>query len=323
MSTVSLVNERRSIREQIAIYALPIALVALIVFFSLSSSAFLTVRNIVNIFRQVSIVGICAMGMTFVILTGGIDLSVGSVLGVSVVTCASLMVAGLSPILAILISLVAGVVIGFLVGVFVNEVGIPPLITTLGFMTALRGVAFRITNGLPVYDFPDSFAVIGQGYVGVIPVPVIIMMVVVVVCVVVLNRTKFGRHVYGLGGNEEATRLSGVDVKRTKYTIYMLEGLLAALAGVVLLSRVNSGQPAAGQGYEMDIITGVVLGGVSISGGSGRIGGVVVGVLLMGVLTNGMILMNVDEYSQWMVKGLVLVAAVSLDTIASRRGATA
>ena len=145
------------------------------------------------------------------------------------------------------------------------------------------------------------------------------MLAVFIIGFILLNKTRFGRYVYGLGGNEEATRLSGVNVKLTKYKIYILEGFLAALAGVVLLSRVNSGQPKAGQGYEMDIITAVVLGGVSIAGGSGKITGVITGVLLMGVLTNGMILSNVDEYSQWIVKGAVLLAAVSMDALAHRQ----
>lgn len=300
-------------KHQLSKYAIPLALVLLIVIFSFTSDAFLTSRNILNILRQVSIVGICAVGMTFVILTGGIDLSVGSVIGVSVVTCSSLMVNGTHPVIAVLLSLLVGVFIGLINGVFINEIGIPPLITTLAMMTALRGIAYKVTAGLPVYGFPKSFAVIGQGYLWIIPVPVIIMIIVFFIGYVLISKTRFGRYVYGIGGNEEATRLSGINVKSTKYKIYMLESLLAALAGIVLLSRVNSGQPKAGEGYEMDIITAVVLGGVSIAGGTGKITGVITGVLLMGVLTNGMILINVDEYTQWIIKGTVLLLAVSLD----------
>lgn len=300
-------------------FAIPIALGILIIIFSLLSPSFLTSRNIINIFRQVSIVGICAVGMTFVILTGGIDLSVGSVIGVAVVSCASMMVAGIHPVAASIFSLLIGMVLGLIQGVFINEVGIPPLITTLAFMTGLRGIAYKTTAGLPVYGFPESFSFLGQGYIGIIPVPVIIMVISFIAGYILLNKTRFGRYVYGIGGNEEATRLSGINVKLTKYKIYLLESFLAALAGIVLLSRVNSGQPKAGQGYEMDIITAVVLGGVSIAGGSGKITGVITGVLLMGVLTNGMILINVDEYSQWIVKGVVLLAAVSLDQLSHRK----
>lgn len=300
-------------------YGIPIALLCLIIFFSLSSDAFLTSRNILNILRQVSIVGICAVGMTMVILTGGIDLCVGSVIGVSVVTTASLMVAGIPPVFAIAISLAVGVGIGLVNGFFINVIAIPPLITTLAMMTALRGVAYKITDGLPVYGFPESFAYIGQGYFLGIPVPVLIMAAIFAIGYIVLHKTRFGRHLYGIGGNEEAARLSGVNVKLTKYKLYATEGFLAALAGIVLLSRVNSGQPKAGAGYEMDIITAVVLGGVSIMGGSGRITGVITGVLLMGVLTNGMILTNVDEFTQWIVKGAVLLLAVSFDQFSKRR----
>ncbi|MDC7233535.1 MAG: ABC transporter permease [Spirochaetales bacterium] len=310
--------DRKKIVDGLSRFAIPIALGVLIVIFSIMSSSFLTSRNIINIFRQVSIVGICAVGMTFVILTGGIDLSVGSVIGVAVVSASSLMVAGVHPVAASIFALLIGVVLGVIIGFFINEVGVPPLITTLAFMTALRGVAYTTTKGLPVYGFPESFAFLGQGYIGGIPVPVIIMILVFIGGYILLNKTKFGRYVYGIGGNEEATRLSGINVKLTKYKIYILESFLASLAGIVLLSRVNSGQPKAGQGYEMDIITAVVLGGVSIAGGSGKITGVITGVLLMGVLTNGMILINVDEYSQWIVKGVVLLAAVSLDQMSHR-----
>ncbi len=300
-------------------YAIVIALFALIVIFSILSDSFLTGRNLMNILRQVAVVGICAVGMTTVILTGGIDLSVGSIIGVSVTATASMMVMGVPPAIAVIITLIIGAFIGILNAVFINEVGIPPLITTLATMTALRGVAYKLTDGMPVYGFPESFAVLGQGYFLGIPVPVIIMIFVFILGYILLNKTRFGRYVYGIGGNEEACRLSGVNVNLTRYKIYILEGFLAALAGIVLLSRVNSGQPKAGTGYEMDIITAVLLGGVSIFGGVGRIGGVITGVILMGVLTNGMILINVDEYSQWIVKGAVLLAAVSMDHITNRR----
>lgn len=300
-------------------YAILLALIALTLFFAITADGFVSSRNILNILRQVSIVGICAVGMTGVILTGGMDLSVGSVIGVSVVTTASLMVAGVNPFIASMASLLIGVVIGAANAVFINEVGIPPLITTLATMITLRGVAYTITGGLPVFGFPESFSVLGQGHIWIIPIPVIIMVAAFGFGYMLLNRMRFGRHVYGIGGNEEATRLSGVNVKRVKYTLYMLEGLLAALAGVVLLSRVNSGQPRAGTGYEFDIITAVLLGGVSIFGGVGRITGVIIGVVLMGVLSNGMILLNVDEYTQQIVKGLVLLSAVGFDQLTKRK----
>ena len=183
----------------------------------------------------------------------------------------------------------------------------------------MRGVAFIISGGLPVFGFPSTFAKLGQGYLWIVPVPVIIMVVIFALGFLLLNSTRFGRYVYGVGGNEEATRLSGVGVKSIKYLVYAISGFLSGLAGIVLLSRINSGQPKAGTGYEMDVVTAVVLGGVSINGGEGKIGFVVVGVLIMGVLTNGMILMNINEYVQWVVKGLVLVAAVGFDRLSQQR----
>ena len=312
-------KRRRGVRFDLSRHAIFFALVALTLFFAVTANGFVSSRNILNILRQVSIVGICAVGMTGVVLTGGMDLSVGSVIGVSVVTTASLMVAGVNPLLASLASLIIGVLIGATNAVFINEVGIPPLITTLATMITLRGVAFTITGGLPVFGFPESFSILGQGHLGVIPIPVLIMIAAFAFGYILFNRTRFGRHVYGIGGNEEATRLSGVNIKRVKYTLYMLEGLLAALAGIVLLSRVNSGQPRAGTGYEFDIITAVLLGGVSIFGGVGRVTGVIVGVVLMGVLSNGMILLNIEEFTQQIVKGLVLLAAVGFDQLTKRK----
>ena len=309
-----------NLKNIISKYGIFVALLLLIVFFSISSKAFLTPDNIINILRQVAVIGICAVGMTFVILTGGIDLSVGSIIGVAGVLCAKLMVMGMDPVIASIASMAVGCALGLLNGFLINEMLIPPLIATLGTMTSLRGVAYLITKGLPIYGFPASFTGLGQGYVWIIPIPVIIMAIVFVAGYVVLNRTVFGRYVYGIGGNEEASRLSGVDIKKVKYAVYAIGGFLASLAGVVLVSRVNSGQPKAGDGYEMSIITAVVLGGVSIVGGAGSIMGVIMGVMIMGVLSNGMILMNVDDYYQRIVTGAVLLAAVALDQLSKKKG---
>ena len=304
-------------------YGIFLALIILVVFFSLTSQTFLTADNLINILRQVAIIGICSAGMTFIIITAGIDISAGSIIGVAAVTCTKLMVLGINPVFATLAALVIGTVLGLLNGFIINELYIPPLITTLGTMTALRGVAYLITKGLPIYGFPKSFTEIGQGYIWFVPIPVIIMIIILVLTYIVLNKTVFGRYVYGTGGNEEASRLSGVSIKKIKYAVYAIGGSLAALGGIILASRVNSGQPKAGDGYELDIITAVILGGVSIVGGEGSIVGVTVGVLIMGVLANGMILLNVDDYYQRIVKGLVLLAAVAIDQMSKRRGAKA
>ena len=300
-------------------YALYAILLALIILFSLSSPFFLTTINAITIARQVAIIGICAVGMTFVILTGGIDLSTGSVVGVSAAAAAWLMVEGTNPVLATLFALALGVVFGLVNGFFINQISLPPLITTLGTMTALRGVTMLLTDGRGVSVPVSGYRVIGQGNVGIIPVPVIIMVVAFILGYIILEMTKFGRYVYGVGDNEEATRLSGVNVKKVKYAVYAFSGFLSALAGIVFLSRLMSAQPTAGQGYELEIITAVVLGGVSIKGGEGKISLVVVGVLIMGVLTNGMIHMNIDPFYQWVVQGCVLLLAVSYDRFMEKR----
>ena len=310
---------RASLGDLLAKYGILFVFIALCIFFGALNPVFFSQENIFNVFRQVAVVGIVAVGMTFVLLTGGIDLSVGSLIGIASVTVAKLMLANVYLPLAVLITLAICTLFGFLNAVFINELQIPPLVVTLGTMTALRGVAFLVTGGLPVFGFSRALANIGQGYIWIVPVPVIVMALTFLGGYLVLNQMKYGRYIYGVGGNEEASRLSGIKVKRVKYLVYSISGALSGLAGIVLLSRINSGQPKAGQGYEMDVITAVVLGGVSISGGEGNIGFVVVGVLIMGVLSNGMILLNVNEYVQWVVKGLVLIAAVGFDRYSQMR----
>jgi ribose/xylose/arabinose/galactoside ABC-type transport system permease subunit len=286
---------------------------ALIVFFSVNSQFFLSTDNFINIIRQVAIIGICAAGMTFVILTGGIDLSTGSILGMAAAVAARLMVNGTHPVTATLVALALGVIFGLVNGFFINKIGLPPLITTLGTMTALRGATMLITDGRGIHGITRAYRVIGQGYIGPIPIPAIIMVTVFVLGYILLEKTKFGRYVYGIGDNEEATRLSGVDVKKIRYAVYAFSGFLSALAGIVFLSRLMSAQPTAGQGYELEVITAVVLGGVSIKGGEGKISLVIVGVIIMGVLVNGLIMMNINAFWQFVVRGLVLLLAVSYD----------
>ncbi len=300
-------------------YWIFIALIVLIVAFSLLSDSFLTKINLLNILRQVSIIGICAVGMTMIILTGGIDLSVGSMIGVAGMACALMLNAGVPQVIAVVATLGIGLCFGALTGLMINKVRIPPLIATLGLMTALRGVAYILNDGLPIYGLPDSIKFIGQGWVLGVPFPVILMIAVFIFGYILLNKTAFGRHLYGTGGNEEASRLSGVNVERLKTKVYLIGFFLSTFAGIVLMARVNSGQPRGGTGYEMDIITAVVLGGVSIMGGSGRLTGVIAGVMIMGVLSNGMILLNIDEYVQWVVKGAVLLTAVGLDQLTSHK----
>ncbi len=311
------------IRELFSKYGIYMVLLLMVVFFSVLSEAFLTPDNLFNILRQVAVVGTAAVGMTFVMLTGGIDLSVGSIIGVTGILTASLMVMGVPAVIAVLIALIAGVLMGLLNAFIINEFNVPPLIVTLGMMTTLRGIAYLVTGGMPVFGFPESFTILGQGYLGIIPIPVIIMGLAFLAGYILLDKFTIGRHIYGVGGNEEASRLSGVNVKKIKYFVYSVSGLLCGIAGVVLLSRTNSGQPKAGTSYEMDIITAVVLGGVSIKGGEGKITGVIAGVLIMGILSNGMIITNVGDYAQRIVQGLVLILAVAFDCYNQSRKASA
>ncbi|GHV72778.1 ribose ABC transporter permease [Spirochaetia bacterium] len=299
-------------------YGILFAWIILIIVFFIAEPTFLSGKNIFNILRQVAIVGVCSVGMTFIILTGGMDLSVGSVIGVSAVSGALLLSGGFPPIIAVCVSLLIGVLSGLINGVFINTFKIAPIIMTLGMMTALRGVAYIICGGRPVYGIPKGFLALGQGYIGIVPVPVIIMIIIFAGGYFILNKTSFGRTIYGIGGNVEASRLSGVNVQKNIYIIYMMAGALYSLAGLILLARVNSGQPKAGDGYEMDVITACILGGISVSGGEGRIVGVIIGVLMMGTLNNGMILMNIPEFWQWVVKGWVLILAVTIDQLAKR-----
>jgi len=310
----SKVNSKK-VKNILGSYGIIFVLIALVVIFSILSSRFLMADNIFNILRQVSIVGIISVGMTFVMITGGIDLSCGSIVGATGVGAALLMTEyNMNPVLACVLMCIFGIIIGIANGYFISYLNVPPFIATLGMMTSVRGIAYIVTGGLPVFGFNRDFTVLGQGYLSIIPIPVLIMIAAFAFGFIFLTKTRAGRHIYGVGGNEEASRLSGVHVKRIKFLVYAVAGFMSGLAGVVLLARVNSGQPNAGEGYEMDVITGVVLGGVSMSGGQGRIVMVIIGVMIMGVLTNGMTMLSINEYIQQFVKGMVLIAAVAFDS---------
>jgi ribose transport system permease protein len=266
-------------------------------------------------------IGISAVGMTFVLLIGGIDISVGSMIAMTSVICSKMIVeAHVFPVLAISVTLVLGSFCGLFVGVMVTRYRVPSLIATLAMMTITRGVAFILTGGIPVYGLPESFRLIGQGYIWIIPIPLIIMLITFVFGCWLLEMTHIGRHIYAIGGNEEVARLSGINVVKVKIMVFIVSSFFASLSGIIMLSRINSGQPNVSQGFEMDVITGAVLGGISVAGGEGRIANVIAGVLIMGVLGNGMVLLNLNEYWQWVVKGLVLFAAVAFDNVQKMRG---
>ncbi|MDO4650498.1 MAG: ABC transporter permease [Eubacteriales bacterium] len=293
-------------------YGILVALLILIVVFSFASKNFFKTTTLFTILKQVSITGIVCIGQTLVMLTGGIDLSVGSVAGVSAVTAAIFlkdlnMAIPLTCILVMAIALLYGVISGLCV----TKLNMPPLIATLGMQTSLRGLAYIVTGGLPVYGFTKDFGNFAKGTIAGIPYMVILMIVLFVIFILALEKTTLGRYIYGVGGNEESSRLSGISVTKVKLMAYGFSGFLAGIAGLVLLSRTSSGQPSAGSGYEMDAITAVVLGGVSLSGGEGKLHMVVIGMLLMGTLTTGMIMCGINDYVQQLVKGIVLIIAVA------------
>jgi ribose transport system permease protein len=292
-----------------------LALVAVCVWLAFMSPNFLTVSNSFDVMRQVSINALIAFGMTLSILLGGIDLSVGSILAVSSVLAAMTMRGGHNAGLAVGIAILAGAGMGSLNGVIIAKGRVAPFIATLGMLTLLRGVALVLSKGSPISGFSSHFfAMLGGGYVArLIPVPVVMMLAIFALFWFVLTRTVFGRHVYATGGNAEAAKLSGVNTNRVQILAYTVSGAMAALAGVILTSRLDSAQPTAGAGYELDAITAVVLGGTSLAGGRGWIFGTLVGALLIGVLNNGLNLMGVSSFYQQVVKGSVILLAVLLD----------
>ena len=283
---------------------------------------FLTVSNLLNVTEQTSINAVVAVGMTFVILSGGNDLSVGSIVALAGVVLGAALQSGQAPFVAVPLALVVGLVCGLGNGALVSWGGLPPFIVTLGTMSIARGAALLFTEGRPVSGFDASFRSIATGRVGFIPAPVIVMALVYVVAHFALTRTTFGRYVYAIGGNEEATRLSGVPVRFHKTMIYGVSGLMSAVAAVVLTARLNSAQPIAGMMYELDAIAATVIGGTSLMGGDGTLGGTLVGALIMGVLRNGLNLLGVSSFLQQIVIGGVIVIAVLLDTVLKRKHRT-
>ncbi|MGL4568232.1 MAG: ribose ABC transporter permease [Fusobacteriaceae bacterium] len=298
-------------------------LVGLIIFsivVSIFNPRFLSMNNLLNVLRQTSINSVIAIGMTLVILTGGIDLSVGSVLAISGAICATMVSSGMNPVLALFLTLTVGLLLGILNGIFISYAKLQPFIVTLVTMTLLRGATLVYTDGkpIPVRGEGEFFENIGGGYLLEIPVPIYIMVALVLVGYYVLANAKFGRYIYAIGGNEEATKLSGVNTSKYKTLVYGVAGALAALAGIIVTSRLGSAQPTAGAGYELDAIAAVVLGGTSLSGGVGRITGTALGAIIIGVLGNALNLLDVSSYYQMMIKAAVILIAVLIDKKSSK-----
>ncbi len=292
-----------------------IGLIIMMIALSFLSDAFLTLDNMLNLLRQISVNALIAFGMTFVILTAGIDLSVGSLLALGSVLTAGMLTSGMDPILAVFLGLLIGLALGAFNGLIITKGKVAPFIATLATMTIFRGATLVYTDGRPITGLSDSFAfqMIGGGYVFGIPFPVILMVVIFLILMFILQKTVFGRQVYAIGGNEEASILSGIKADRVKIWVYALTGMLSVLAGIILTSRLNSAQPTAGMMYELDAIAAVVIGGTSLMGGRGRIFGTLVGALIIGVIDNGLNLMNVSSFYQQIVKGGVILLAVLLD----------
>jgi len=291
-------------------------IIVLIVLTILSPNAFARPANLINILKQASINGILATGMMFVIISGGIDLSVGSTVALAGVIAATFAHPGEYPLIVpVILALVVGGVVGLINGYGVAYGNIPSFIVTLGTMTIVRGVALIAANGQPVFNVTKEFEVIAGGFfLNVIPHLVIFFVVIIAIFATILTRTVFGRRVYAIGGNEIAAKVSGINVKRIKLAVYTITGVLAGLAGLLLASRIISGNPTAGQGYELDAIAAVIIGGVSMSGGAGKWYGTVIGALLIAVIGNGLDILNVSSHLQLIIKGSIIIVAVLLDT---------
>ena len=296
-----------------------IGLVVLCVVLWALTPHFLTLPNLLNIAQQTSINAVVAVGMTYVILSGGIDLSVGSIVALSGVALGLTLQGGHSTAVAVLAGVAVGTACGLLNGSLVSWGGLPPFIVTLGMMSIARGAALLVTEGRPVSGFDAGFRSLATGQIGFVPAPVVVTAAVYAIAHLVLARTTFGRYVYAIGGNEEATRLSGVSVRLHKTVIYGVSGLMSAVAAVILTARLNSAQPIAGMMYELDAIAATVIGGTSLMGGEGTLLGTLVGALIMGVLRNGLNLLGVSSFLQQIVIGGVIVGAVLIDTMLKRQ----
>ena len=302
-------------------YATIVVLLALILVFSLLSPAFSSLRNAMNIVRQISMMSVVAVGFTFVLLGGGLDLSVGSQIAFMDVSVAFMIVnMHVNPILAVIIGLLLTTGIGFFNGFVISKTDVPPLIATLAMMTALRGATFLISKGYPIYGIPDYLKVIGQGQIlNFLPVPGMIMIIIIAFGIILLNKTYIGRHFYALGSNTEATRLAGINIHFTRVLTYSLLGLLTGIAALIMLCRTGSGQPNIAMGFELNVLTACVLGGVSVNGGKGNIPGAIIGAAIIGVLNNGMSIIGANDYWQQVITGIVLLAVVVFDKVSQMR----
>ena len=302
-----------NIKDNLFKYKSILALIILCIIVSVISPTFLAVSNLRNLFTQISVNAVISLGMTFVILTGGIDLSVGSIVAIAGAVSAVTIKNTGSISLGILAALLTGIAVGFINGIIVSKGRIQAFIATLATQTVFRGVTYVFTGGNPISGLGDGFIKLTNSRILGVPVPVIITIIVFAICAYVLTQTRYGRYVYAVGGNEDSSRLSGINVNRVKSWVYIISGATAAIAGIIVTSRIGSAAPTAGSGYELDAIAAIVIGGTNLVGGEGTIIGTIIGVLIIGVLNNGLNLMDVSAFYQTIVKGLVILLAVLID----------
>lgn len=293
-----------------------IGLVGICIIITTQSPQFLTLDNIMNVLRQISTNMYLASAMTIILISGGIDLSVGSVIAIIGVTAGTLLNSGLPIPVVIIMCFLVGGTFGMISGFIISRTTLPPFIVTLSMMNILRGATYVYTGGVTVRIDDRNFINLGTGYLlGIIPLPVIYLLIVLLIVWLIMNRTELGRHIYAVGGNEKAARFSGINVKNVRLFVYIFSGMMGALAGMVLCARNYSGNPLAGNGAEMDAIAACVLGGTSMAGGYGYIGGTLIGALIIGLLNNGLNLMKIDSYWQIILKGFVILIAVYVDYV--------
>ena len=313
---------KRYFKENIGILAALLVMIAFLCVYPRTSTTFPTKTNIFNVLRQAAPNVILSCGMTFAILLGGIDLSVGSIIAMSGCLGAGAVVwGGMPEIVGILIGILSGGVFGLFNGFLISKTTIPPFIVTLASQNIAKGIAYVFSGGKPIRCMTDAWKFLGAGYVAGIPTPVITMFIVFILCVLFLNRTRMGRHIYAVGGNATAAKFSGISTVKVKFTVHTISGLLAGLAGITIASRLYSGTCTSGDGAENDAIAAVVIGGTSMAGGSGKLGGTLIGALIIGILNNGLNLMGVNSDWQFIIKGGVILGAVYMDFIRSQKKA--
>lgn len=312
-------KSKMSKKQFIASYGSLIGLILLVIIITAIKPRFMNLTNLRNVFRSASIDGLLAVGMTFVVLTGGIDLSVGAIMG-----CAGMYSAyfaqstlGYPAIVAVLIGLLVGLIFGTFNGICIAYLKVPAFVGTLGAMSVADGLKFLLTDAKPIPNLSDAYKAIGGGSLGFLPIPCLIMILVLLACFVLLYKTRYGRYVYAVGGNRDAAHVSGINTRKIICSVYLIAGILSALAGIVMTARVTSGVTSTGDGYETNAIASVVIGGTSLSGGKGRLWGTIVGILIIQVLSTGLDMLGVNAYYQMLVKGFVVIGAVMLDGLSA------